>query len=331
MAESDSSSEMRPQRGKQRSKRLSEKYAGNISDFMEQKAYTVGTAFSTKLSRDRDRDTTTHTVLSLTDLRREKNKESAKNTRKRKKIYTDLLENKIKELIVELGFVKEQVKLAKINQSHDALMKVIYGFKNLSDKKDVNPEETAKERLEHLRSNMMEIPERKQLIKSHIEQFVEQSQTPFSRYFCSTALSNTGFFCPIEQELTGPAQSLNETLTLNNAQVNELKALQPDLVEVGSKFKVYNQELAEISQEIYSLSDTMDSLVEKLVNYLAFQTIENFYSYFRQIKATPNIERLLLEGAGLQQLATDGSKEDNSLSFFDDITLGKRKPLPDDN
>lgn len=328
-AASESSSELKNQMSKSRQKKTSEKYAGKITDLMgPQKAHTLGTTFSTKFSKDRD--TMSNTVLSLTDLRREKNKESAKNTRKRKKIYTDLLENKIKELIVELGFVKEQVKLAKINQSHDALMKVIYGFKNLSDKKGTNPEETAKERLEHLRSNMMEIPERKQLIKSHIEQFVEQSQTPFSRFFCSTALSKTGFFGPDNEELEGPASTLKDTLMLNKVQLNELKALQPDFAEIGNKFKAYDGELAEVSKEIYSLSDTMDSLVEKLVNYLAFQTIENFYSYFREIKATPNIERLLLEGAGLQQLATDGSKEDNSLSFFDEITLGKRRPLTED-
>ena len=328
MADSESSeSEIRTVKSRGNSRKSNDKYLDKIGGLIGKRICSLGSTLSGHLSKDKD---TTNTVMSLTDIRRERNKESAKNTRKRKRIYTELLENKIKELNVELGFVKEQVKLAKINQSHDLLMKIIYGFKNLNDRENVDPEEAAKERLELVRTSWMEIPERKQLIQSHIEQFVQQCQTPFSRYFCTTALSKQDFFSDKKEDLSAPAKYLKDTLQLNRSQMTEMKGLQPGLAAMGSILKAHDDQLADITKEIFSLSDTMDGLVEKLVNYLAFQTIENFYSYFRQIKLTPNIERLLLEGAGLQQ-PTDGSREDCSLSFYEDLTLGKRKPLDDDN
>lgn len=330
MSETDSSvSDIRTVKSKTNSRRSNDKYIDKISELIGKRICPLGSTLSARLSKDKD---TTNTVMSFTDTRRVRNKESAKNTRKRKKIYTELLENKIKELNVELGFVKEQVKLAKINQSHDLLMKIIYGFKNLNDQENMDPEEAAKERLELVRTSWMEIPERKQLIQSHIEQFVQQCQTPFSRYFCSTALSKRDFFSDKKDDYSAPAKYLKDTLLLNKSQLTDLKNLQPSLAAMGNIIKAQDDQLAGITKEIFLLSDTMDGLVEKLVKYLAFQTIENFYSYFRQIKSTPNIERLLLEGAGLQQPANDGSKEDCSLSFFEDISLlGKRKPLTDDS
>ena len=316
-------SEARSGKTKCSTRKQNEKYVDKINDLIGRKVYSTSGTLSAKLAKDKE---TTNTVMSMTDLRREKNKESAKNTRKRKKLYTELLENKIKELQVEIGFVKEQVKLAKINQSHDVLMKVIYGFKNLNERNYSDPLETAKEKLELMRSSFMQIPERKQLIQTHIEQFVEQCQTPFSRYFCNTAMAKKDFFSEKKDDLSAPAKYLKESLMLNKQQLMELKSLQPTFEQMAVSFKRHNGQLTEITDEIYNLSDTMDRLVEKLVNYLAFQTIENFYAVFRQIKSTSSIERLLLEGAGLPHDISE-SKEDCSLSVFEDITLGKRKAL----
>lgn len=308
------------------SKRNNEKYVDKINGLIGRKVYpTTGTS-SVKHNKDKE---TTNTVMSLTDVRREKNKESAKNTRKRKKIYTELLENKIKELQVELGFVKEQVKLAKINQSHDVMMKVIYGFKNLNERTFSDHLDTAKEKLELMRSSFMQIPERKQLIQTHIEQFIEQCQTPFSRYFINTANQKKGFFSEAKEELSGPARFLKDSLTLNKHQLQDLKMMQPAFEYMAAKFKKHDDHLSEITEEIYNLSDTMDRLVENLVNYLAFQTIENFYSIFRLFKSTTSIEKILFEGVGLPHDISE-SKEDCSLSVFEDITLGKRKPQTDE-
>ena len=167
--------------------------------------------------------------------RKERNKVAAKNTRERKKVHTELMENKISELQMELKFIQDQVKLAKINRSTENMMKVIYGFKNLNQRGDTDPLATAKERIDIIRSSNIQIPERRLLIESHFEQFVEHVQTPFFQYFCSTATHKKDFFSD------GKTQSeicthLKELLDLSNTQLASLAGLQPQFSNVALRF-----------------------------------------------------------------------------------------------
>lgn len=175
------------------------------------------------------------------DQRKERNKESAKNTRKRKKIYIELLENKISELTMELNFIQDQIKLAKINRNTDNIMKIIYCFKNLGESEDTQTLESARDNLQMMRSkSCMQIPERRQLIQSHLDQFLDHCQTPFIRYFGNAALQGKDFFAP-EKDRKNPASDvfhfLKEELSLNKQQLAELRALEPGFLSLGKKFK----------------------------------------------------------------------------------------------
>ena len=179
-------------------------------------------------------------TLNYADQRKEKNKESAKNTRRRKKIYIELLENKISELNMELNFIHDQIKLVRINQNTDNIMKIIYCFKNLSDVEDSQMIESARDNLEAIRSKSpIQIPERKQLIQSHFDQFIDHCQTPFLRYFANTALQNKDFFSQ-EKDKKNPSEvylSMKEELSLNKKQLTELRALHPAFTSIAQKFK----------------------------------------------------------------------------------------------
>ena len=168
--------------------------------------------------------------------RKERNKLAAKNTRERKKVHTELMENKISELQMELKFIQDQVKLAKINRSTENMMKVIYGFKNLNQRECADPLATAKERIDIIRSSNIQIPERRLLIESHFEQFVEHTQTPFFRYFCSTAMFKKDFFSDGKppSEL---CHHLGELLGLSHSQGAALAGLQPQFNNVGLRFR----------------------------------------------------------------------------------------------
>jgi len=174
------------------------------------------------------------------DLRKERNKESAKNTRKRKKIYIELLENKISELTMELNFIQDQIKLAKINRNIDNIMKIIYCFKKLGESEDTQSLEDARDNLQMMRSkSCMQIPERQQLIQSHLDQFLDHCQTPFLRYFSNTALQGKDFFAPEKDRNNAPSDVfhfLKDELSLNKQELAELRALEPGFLTLGKKF-----------------------------------------------------------------------------------------------
>lgn len=192
---------------------------------------TIG-AMSTTLS-------TTAAGLTSTDIRKERNKESAKNTRRRKKIYIELLENKISELKMELTFIKDQIKLSKINRNTDNIMKIIYGFKNLKERGDSDPLETARDHIELMRNKSnIQVPERRQLLQSHFDQFREHCQTPFFRYFTVTALKGEDFFATDKKSQTSEVfDFLKEELCLTKQQMGELKSFQKAFVHLANKFK----------------------------------------------------------------------------------------------
>lgn len=58
-----------------------------------------------------------------------KNKQSAKKTRNKKKIYVELLESKIRELEGELNFIKSQSSMAKSKSDYEELFHRIIRFK----------------------------------------------------------------------------------------------------------------------------------------------------------------------------------------------------------
>lgn len=58
-----------------------------------------------------------------------KNRESARNSRKRKKIYVELLEKKVQELTQELFAARKQLEAANINSNQTAVQsKLVFHF-----------------------------------------------------------------------------------------------------------------------------------------------------------------------------------------------------------
>ena len=111
-----------------------------------------------------------------------KQSDKMKNPKKNRKVYVELLENKIKELSMELTFVQDQIKLDNINRNMDRLMQIVYGLKNLQNKKE--PLSDTKEKIEQLKHDCkIRVPERSQLIQSHFSQFKGHYNTPFLKYF----------------------------------------------------------------------------------------------------------------------------------------------------
>lgn len=309
---------------KQIHRRLSERHSHRETGLCRKQVLNLDESTSGVESQKRESSIIS---ASLADLKKEKNRESAKAARLKRKLHVSMLERKIRTLTVELNFVREQSKMGGMMKSQDDLSAnlPVCGINNLREDDQKEASSVSLERLAILRSNTIPKLERKKLLELHLEQFMELTQTPFSKYFFHSVASKTGFFKDQTSQLTGPAKYLSEELQLDQTQISELKDLTPEFEKLNGKFSTYISEMQKIKSQIFSFTDSCDLLLNKFAARFNHLNIPDFCTKPEEDKSLSTTDHLFDgDSSSIEQNESEISKEQSTSSFLEEAILGKR-------
>lgn len=262
----------------------------------------------------------------FSNTNREKNKMSAKEARKRKRLRTNMLEKKIKLLNEELNFLRRLIKLEEAVKREN-----IFKFKSVSYFQEELKGNSTDYPLKRLCSmdaaHTAPVLERKKLLDLHFDQFMEQNHTPFSKYFFHSARCNTGFFQEDISDLFGPAKNLSQQLQLNPDQLSDMKLLQPEFRRLDARFCAYESELKSIKEQSASFIAACDLLVKKF--FSRFKSRQSQEICTKSGEEHSRCASALIIPEEASQYNKDESSnelEDGSASFYEELILGKREP-----
>lgn len=171
--------------------------------------------------------------------RLQRNKESARKSRNRKKHYQEFLENKVKNLCQEASTLRQQlyIKSEKIELSENTI----------EVKKTINK---VSEKLASVCN------QRKNHIKFIIDEVVEV-MIPSHAKLLMVACQNTNVHAP----------------ELANHQLKYIRDLQPVIVQEQNKLKEVVNELKKVREELENMLDWASELPEQLLKFLSSDKI----------------------------------------------------------
>ena len=124
-----------------------------------------------------------------------KNQQIAKNRRKKKKDYVELLTSKIDEIERDKKYLEHHIKLAKNNRNSSAkLMTMISRLKKKSEEK--KNEENLKEKnvKEEVEVTSLMFPDRNKFIQAVFKTWIMEKKIPFFEYFGHISKKSKDFF-----------------------------------------------------------------------------------------------------------------------------------------